>query len=56
MSQPNLLPPVRLVKTGEVEHAIWNFKGLLGWIQRRRFQMVLALLYDLKPRRLLEIG
>lgn len=56
MKQPWLLPPSQLIKTGDVDHADWNFRCLLGHIQRTRFRMVLSLLQKDKPHRLLEIG
>lgn len=52
-----LLPPSALVKTGDVDHADWNYRPVLGAISRLRFRLVAALL-DTEPRtaRLLEIG
>ena len=51
-----LLPEDLLVRTGPVDHADWNYRGLLGAIQRRRFNLVKqtldAPIYD----DLLEVG
>ncbi|HTP26795.1 MAG TPA: class I SAM-dependent methyltransferase, partial [Anaeromyxobacteraceae bacterium] len=54
-SGPQLLPENVLVRTGPVDHASWNYRPLLGAIQRARFRLA----YDLLPEhvgRLLEIG
>lgn len=51
-----LLPPTALVKTGPVDHADWNYRPLLGWIQRRRFKLILRLLPKERVGKLLEIG
>lgn len=52
----NLLPPEALVKTGDVDHADWNHKPLLGTISRARFHLIKRLLDERRARRLLEIG
>lgn len=53
-----LLPPEALLKTGEVDHADWNYRPLLGAISRTRFRLVVSLLdAPQQPRgRLLEVG
>jgi len=51
-----LLPRDQLVRTGPVDHADWNFRGPLGFIQRQRFSMITALLGQRRYGRLLEIG
>ncbi len=51
-----LLPEDRLVKTGPVDFARWNYHGVLGYIQRRRFLLVLDALRDARVPRLLEMG
>jgi ubiquinone/menaquinone biosynthesis C-methylase UbiE len=51
-----LLPRDALVKTGPVDHADWNYRPVLGWIQRLRFRLILDLLPRGKVGRLLEIG
>ncbi|HKI00536.1 MAG TPA: class I SAM-dependent methyltransferase [Thermoanaerobaculia bacterium] len=51
-----LLPPAALLKTGEVDHADWNYRPLLGAISRRRFKLAVSLLEGRRAGRLLEIG
>jgi ubiquinone/menaquinone biosynthesis C-methylase UbiE len=51
-----LLPAKALVRTGPVDHADWNFRPLLGWIQRLRFRMIQSLLPSQPVDRLLEVG
>jgi SAM-dependent methyltransferase len=51
-----LLPPDVLVKTGDVDHADWNYRPVLGRIMRLRFKLVAALLDGEDCGRLLEIG
>ncbi|WP_017305366.1 class I SAM-dependent methyltransferase [Spirulina subsalsa] len=51
-----LLPPHSLIKTGTVDHADWNFRPILGWIQRLRFRLVLSLLPKEPIGKLLEVG
>jgi ubiquinone/menaquinone biosynthesis C-methylase UbiE len=52
-----LLPPEALTKTGEVDHADWNYRWLLGTISRTRFRLVVSLLEAQERRgRLLEVG
>jgi len=53
---PTLLPLGALVKTSDVDKAEWNFRPLLGIIQRLRFQLILSLLPNRRIGRLLEIG
>jgi ubiquinone/menaquinone biosynthesis C-methylase UbiE len=52
----HLLPEEALVKTGPVDHADWNFRPLLGAIQRSRFRLLLRLLPAERFDRLLEVG
>lgn len=52
----NLLPPDALVKTGDVDHADWNHKLLLGSISRARFHLIKQLLGNRHGARILEIG
>jgi ubiquinone/menaquinone biosynthesis C-methylase UbiE len=52
----NLLPPEALLKTGVVDHADWNFRPVLGSIQRVRFKLVASFLPRQRCQRLLEIG
>lgn len=51
-----LLPPKALIKTGEVDHADWNFRPLLGPIIRMRYKLIVELLGTHHFPRLLEIG
>jgi len=51
-----LLPKAALLKTGEVDHADWNYRPLLGSIMRLRFRLVVSLLGRRRYPRLLEIG
>jgi len=51
-----LLPQSFLVRTGPVDHAVWNYGGLLGVIQRRRFWLVLRLLSSRTFKSVLEVG
>lgn len=51
-----LLPREALIATGPVDHADWNYRPVLGWIQRLRFGLVSRLLPRRKVGRLLEIG
>jgi SAM-dependent methyltransferase len=54
--QPRLLPPQELIRTGEVDHADWNYRPWLGWLQRKRFSMLLSLIAGDRFERLLEVG
>ena len=60
MSRPSqglrLLPPEALLKTGEVDHADWNYGRVLGVIIRARYKLVLSLLSTRRYGRLLEVG
>src|SRR5256885_8746113 len=56
VAQLHLLPAEVLVKTGPVDHADWNYRPLLGAIQRSRFRLLLDLLDAERFGRLLEIG
>jgi ubiquinone/menaquinone biosynthesis C-methylase UbiE len=51
-----LLPRESLLKTGDVDHAAWNYDGLLGYVSRRRFELVLSLLPKKRVGALLEVG
>ena len=53
---PRLLPAEDLVVTNPVDHADWNYKPLLGTIQRTRFRLIMRLLAGLQIDGLLEIG
>jgi SAM-dependent methyltransferase len=45
-----------LVRTGPVDHADWSYRGVLGWLIRRRYHMVLRLMGTDHFARLLEVG
>jgi len=51
-----LLPREALLKTGDVDHAAWNYDGVLGFVSRRRFALVRSLLPKRRVRKLLEVG
>jgi len=51
-----LLPRDALVKTSDIDHADWNYDGLLGRVSRQRFALVRALLPSHRVGRLLEVG
>jgi SAM-dependent methyltransferase len=51
-----LLPRDQLVKTGDVDHADWNYDGLLGFVTRQRFRLVVELLPERIVDKLLEVG
>ncbi len=51
-----LLPRDALLKTSDVDEAVWNYRFFLGLIQRMRFKLVVSLLSSNRFHRLLEIG
>lgn len=51
-----LLPESALLRSSPVDHPDWNYRPLLGTVQRLRFQIVLEILGDRRYDRLLEIG
>jgi SAM-dependent methyltransferase len=56
MTDLKLLPKSALVCTSEVDHPDWNYRPLLGTVQRLRFRIILRLLAEARFGRLLEIG
>jgi SAM-dependent methyltransferase len=52
----HLLPPAALLVTGKFDYARWNYRPVLGTIQRVRFAMVKSLLPEKRVPRLLEVG
>ena len=53
----HLLPRDALVKTNELDQADWNFRPVLGWVQRLRMRSVAAVLAAAPhASRLLEVG
>ena len=51
-----LLAKESLIKTGDVDHADWNYKPVLGIISRARFNLIKRLLKNKRGKRILEIG
>jgi SAM-dependent methyltransferase len=51
-----LLPREALIKSGSVDHADWNYRPILGWLQRIRFRLAVSLLPSLPVPRMLEVG
>lgn len=56
MTKLKLLPESDLIKTGPVDHADWNYKSIIKFIQKKRFEICINLLNRKKYNRLLEIG
>lgn len=52
----SLLPEQALLVTSEIDHANWNYRPLLGRIQRLRFDLIRSILCGTHATRLLEIG
>jgi ubiquinone/menaquinone biosynthesis C-methylase UbiE len=52
----HLLPKDLLITTNSVDHADWNYKPLLRWIQRMRFRMVTTFLNTGPYDKVLEMG
>ncbi len=51
-----LLPRARLLQTGPIDYADWNYRPILGFVSRQRFRLVCNLLQQLRVHRLLEMG
>ena len=51
-----LLPPKDLRATSRIDHADWNYRPVLGYVQRRRFSLIRRLMGERRFRSLLEIG
>ncbi len=51
-----LLPRERWIKTSEIDCPTWTESGVLGFILRRRFRLLVNLLGNLRYPRLLDIG
>ena len=58
MPLPNvdLLPKENLVRTSDVDHADWNYRPFLGYLQRTRFRLIASLLNRPSFESILEIG
>jgi ubiquinone/menaquinone biosynthesis C-methylase UbiE len=52
----SLLPEQALLATSGVDHADWNYRPVLGRIQRLRFELIRSILRGTHAKRLLEIG
>jgi len=52
----NLLQEEALIKTGEVDHADWNYRPVIGQISRARFRLIKNLLGQRRGNRIMEIG
>ena len=51
-----LLPEQALLATSAIDHAAWNYRPILGRIQRIRFDLIRSMLCGSHVNRLLEIG
>jgi len=51
-----LLPRELLVQTSPIDHADWNYRPVLGKLQRVRFQLIKSILGDTVKEDLLEVG
>lgn len=51
-----LLPKPALIRTGRVDHADWNYRPVLGQIQRMRYRLCLSLMERRHFGRLLVVG
>jgi ubiquinone/menaquinone biosynthesis C-methylase UbiE len=51
-----LLPREALIKSGSIDHADWNYRPILGWIQQLRFRLIVSLLPQTTVPRMLEVG
>lgn len=56
MPSLELLPRSSLIKTSRFDHADWNYRPLLGALQRTRFKLVESMLRGLRLGRILEVG
>jgi len=52
----DLLPLEALIKTGNVDHADWNYRPVLGMISCSRFRLIKKMLAGKKVDSILEIG
>jgi len=50
------IPLKDLIKTGDVDHADWNYRPVLGTISCSRFRLIKKMLVEKHGERLLEIG
>lgn len=56
MSRLDLLPLKSLIKTGDVDHADWAYRPVLGMLSSSRFRLIKKMLVEKHVERLLEIG
>ena len=56
MINMKLLPKELLICTNSVDHAGWNYKPVLGYLQRKRFQLANSLIGANHYDQILEIG
>jgi ubiquinone/menaquinone biosynthesis C-methylase UbiE len=56
MNKLKLLPKDLLITTNQVDHADWNFRPVLGFIQRKRFRLINSLIGNNYYDQVLEIG
>jgi len=56
MGKLKLIPKEELITTGPVDHADWNYKSAIKYIQLKRFMLCLKLLGETEYKKLLEIG
>ncbi len=54
--EPELLPKDRLIVTGPVDKAAWNYSPLLAPLQRARFRLIHHLIEGRKYDTILEVG
>ena len=52
----HLLPRSALIRTGEFDHADWNYRPWLRFIQRARFRLLNSMIPSARVARLLEVG
>ena len=51
-----LLPRDALIKTNELDEGDWNYQPILGYVQRKRFDLAARYLVGARYGRLLEVG
>ena len=56
MTKLDLLPRELLVRTSDVDHADWNYRPVLGFIQRARFRLIRSVLRTISGSSALEVG
>lgn len=56
IAEPHLLPLEKCVKTGPYDYYEWNYRFILGYIERWRFKLIKILLHEKHYHHILEIG